>query len=396
MAKKKKGNTWQFFQMLGKTFMFPIALLSICGMLLGIGSAFTNESMIEAIPFLGNTYVNLFFQFMVQLGLFAFNNLGALFAMAIPLGLLKEEKEFGAFTGLVSFMAMHIGTNFYLSATDQLAAADQMSEAGQTMILGIQTYNTSVLGGIVAGLMAYALYRKLATLKIPEAQKYPDDDIPSERTVYRIMEAIGLSHRPKRKPNGITKAERNARKSEDLLKRDFTAERPLEKCVTDITEIPAKDGKLYVSAIFDCYDLVVLGLAMADNMKAELCVSTVKNACLSFPTIRGAIVHSDRGSQYTSDLYREELQNCGIIQSMNSDGGRCHDNARCEAMWARMKEELLYGRYDTKQMTMEELKTLIWRYYMIYWNTRRICSANGGLPPMVKRKQYYDTLGQVA
>ena len=58
MAKKKKGNTWQFFQMLGKTFMFPIALLSICGMLLGIGSAFTNESMIEAIPFLGNTYVN--------------------------------------------------------------------------------------------------------------------------------------------------------------------------------------------------------------------------------------------------------------------------------------------------------------------------------------------------
>ena len=135
---------------------------------------------------------------------------------------------------------------------------------------------------------------------------------------------------------------------------------------------------------------------MADNMKAELCVSTVKNACLSFPTIRGAIVHSDRGSQYTSDLYREELQNCGIIQSMNSDGGRCHDNARCEAMWARMKEELLYGRYDTKQMTMEELKTLIWRYYMIYWNTRRICSANGGLPPMVKRKQYYDTLGQVA
>ena len=113
------------------------------------------------------------------------------------------------------------------------------------------------------------------------------------------MEAIGLSHRPKRKPNGITKAERNARKSEDLLKRDFTAERPLENCVTDITEIPAKDGKLYVSAIFDCYDLVVLGLAMADNMKAELCVSTVKNACLSFPTIRGAIVHSDYAEENT-------------------------------------------------------------------------------------------------
>ncbi|RGS72918.1 IS3 family transposase, partial [Blautia obeum] len=53
------------------------------------------------------------------------------------------------------------------------------------------------------------------------------------------------------------------------------------------------------------------------------------------------------------------------------------------------------GRYDTKQMTIEELKTLIWRYFIIYWN-RRICSANGGLPPMTKRKKYYESLGQVA
>lgn len=81
--------------------------------------------------------------------------------------------------------------------------------------------------------------------------------IPSERTVYRIMEEIGLNHRPKRKPNGITKADKTARKSDDLIKRDFTAEKPLEKCVTDMTEIKASDGKLYVSAIFDCYDLAV-------------------------------------------------------------------------------------------------------------------------------------------
>ena len=138
----KKKSLWQFFQMLGKTFMFPIALLSVCGMLLGIGSAFTNSSLIEAVPLLGNPVLQKIFSFMTTLGLFAFNSLGVLFAMAIPLGLLKEEKEFGAFTGLVSFMAMHIGTNFYLTITDQLAAADKMTEAGQGMILGIQTYNT--------------------------------------------------------------------------------------------------------------------------------------------------------------------------------------------------------------------------------------------------------------
>ena len=73
--------------------------------------------------------------------------------------------------------------------------------------------------------------------------KQPDGiPIPSERTVYRVMEKIGLSHRPKRNPKGITKADREARKSEDLLKRNFTSEKPLEKCVTDITEIKASDA----------------------------------------------------------------------------------------------------------------------------------------------------------
>ena len=89
------------------------------------------------------------------------------------------------------------------------------------------------------------------------------------------MKEIGLSHRPKHKPNGITKTDREARKSDDLLKRDFTSAEPLKKCVTDITEIKAKDGKLYVSAIFDCYDAAVLGLAMDTNMKAILCERTL-------------------------------------------------------------------------------------------------------------------------
>lgn len=224
-------------------------------------------------------------------------------------------------------------------------------------------------------------------LKQPEGVR-----IPGERTVYRIMEEIGLSHRPKRKPNGITKADREAHKSDDLLKRDFTSAEPLKKCITDITEIKAKDGKLYVSAIFDCFDAAVLGLAMDTNMKAALCRQTLVNAVRSYPALRGAVVHSDRGTQYTSVTYRKAVQKYGILQSMNSAGGRCHDNARCESMWARMKEELLYGRYHTEEMNIGELKTLIWRYFNSYWNNRRICSANEGLPPMVKRQRYYESL----
>ena len=226
--------------------------------------------------------------------------------------------------------------------------------------------------------------------------KYPDEEISSERTVYRVMETIGADHSKRRKPNGITKADREARKF-DVLKRNFSAKKPCEKCVTDITEIPAKDGKLYVSAIFDCFDVSVLELAMADNMRAQLCVQTLKNACKSHREMCGAIIHSDRGSQYTSDEYRLAVSAFKILQSMNSAGGRCHDNARCESMWARMKDELFYLRGRKPQnYTMEELKTFIWRYFLSYWNNRRICSSIGGVPPAVKRRRYYAQLHAAA
>ena len=221
-------------------------------------------------------------------------------------------------------------------------------------------------------------------------------EIPSERTVYRVMEQLGLDHPPRRKPNGLTKAEREARKSDDLLKRDFSADKPTEKCVTDITQLKGKDGSLYLAALFDCFDHAVLGLAMADNMRAELCVRALDDAAAAYPNIRGAIVHSDRGSQYTSAAYRQAVERFGIRQSMNSDGGRCHDNAFCESMWARMKCELFYGRIDPESLTVEELKTMVWRYFMSYWNHRRICSANGGLPPLVKRQAYFHALALAA
>ena len=185
----------------------------------------------------------------------------------------------------------------------------------------------------------------------PLLLKYPDSGIPSETTVYRVMTAIGITHRPNRKPDGITKADREARKSDDLT---------------------------------------AIGLSMDDNMRAELCAATVENTAAAYPEFCGAVLHSDRGSQYTSASYRAMLNEYGVKQSMNSAGGRCHDNARCESMWARMKNELFYsrGRRST-DYTIEQLKTMIWRYYMSYWNNRRICSSIGGMPPAEKRRKYY-------
>ena len=131
---------------------------------------------------------------------------------------------------------------------------------------------------------------------------------------------------------------------------------------------------------------------MDTNMKATLCEQTLDNAYKAYPMLRGAILHSDRGTQYTSELYRNAINKYGILQSMNSAGGRCHDNARCESMWARLKTELLYDRYNSENLTVSELKSLIWRYFISYWNNRRICTTNGGLPPMLKRQRYYDSL----
>ena len=242
----------------------------------------------------------------------------------------------------------------------------------------------------------YGRLRMYDALKLRH-ENDPDFHIPSESTIYKIMEKLNISHTPRRTPNGITKADKEAQKSDDKVKRDFYSDEPLTKCVTDISEVKGSDGKLYVSAIFDCFDVAVLGLALDTNMKAPLVEKTLKNAYMSFPGIRGAIIHSDRGTQYTSDLYRKAISKYGINQSMNSAGGRCHDNARCESMWARMKDELFYSRnLKSTQFTVDELKEMIWRYFISYWNNRRICTSNDGLPPMIKRKRYYDSLAMVA
>lgn len=207
----------------------------------------------------------------------------------------------------------------------------------------------------------------------------------SYSTVYRVMKRNGLIHKSKHYPNGITREDQAAIKSENLIHQDFSSENPNEKWLTDITEIPCSNGKLYVAPIFDCYDGAIVGLAMADNMKKELCISAFKDACRRTGA-RGMILHSDRGSQFTSSGFREILAKYGAIQSMSSVG-RCYDNCRMESFFATLKKEKLY-RIRTEKYTIEQIKTIVFRYIMVYYNRIRIYTANpGGLPPMVYRKK---------
>jgi transposase InsO family protein len=212
----------------------------------------------------------------------------------------------------------------------------------------------------------------------------------SRARVAKIMEENGLMQKKKRKPHGLTAADKAAQASDNLIKGDFSADAPNMKLVTDITQTPTADGTLYISVIFDCYDNSAWGLEMADNMRTELVKSSLESAVSMNPALRGAVLHSDRGSQYTSALFRDTLDSFGIAQSMNSVCGRVFDNAKCESMWGRFKEEMLY-KTDTSKMTMAQVKSLIWRYFYSYWNNRRICSAIGGVPPITKRKLYFDS-----
>ncbi|WP_035052239.1 maltose/glucose-specific PTS transporter subunit IIBC [Carnobacterium pleistocenium] len=166
---KSKGSFWEFFQGLGKTFMLPVALLAFMGLILGIGSSFTSATTIEIMPFLGNDYLQVIFRFLSTIGGFAFTYLPVLFAMAIPLGLARYDKGVAAFSGLVGYIIMNLSINFYLTEANLLADTEALREAGQGMVMGIQTLEMGVLGGIIVGIIVSSLHKQFFEIQLPDA-----------------------------------------------------------------------------------------------------------------------------------------------------------------------------------------------------------------------------------
>ncbi|MCO8294357.1 maltose/glucose-specific PTS transporter subunit IIBC [Tetragenococcus halophilus] len=166
---KKKSGLWEFFQGLGKTFMLPVALLAFMGIVLGVGSAFSSPAIIEQFPFLENQVLQVIFRFLSTIGGFAFTYLPALFAMAIPLGLVRKEKGVAAFSGFVGYVIMNLTINFYLEETNLLAEANNLQESGQGMVFGIQTLEMGVLGGIIAGVIVYHLHKRFYNIQLSDS-----------------------------------------------------------------------------------------------------------------------------------------------------------------------------------------------------------------------------------
>lgn len=204
------------------------------------------------------------------------------------------------------------------------------------------------------------------------------------------MKEMGLIHEKKRRPHGLTKATTEAQEKENLIKQKFTASAPLSVMLTDMSQIQCYDGKLYISPILDCFNGEILSLKMRSNMKKELCIDTVTAiGRMRFPD--GAILHSDRGSQYTSEEFRKILKSHGIQQSL-SGVDHCYDNARMESFFATLKKELLY-RLPTYKMKMEDVKRWIFHYVFTYYNRKRIYTSNpGGRPPAAYRRLHEEKL----
>ncbi len=159
--------------------------------------------------------------------------------------------------------------------------------------------------------------------------------VAGKRRIATIMRENGWLHR-RRTPHGITKATTEIQEAENLIKQDFSAEKPYTKLLTDITEVQCSNGKLYISPILDCFNGEVLSLAMDNNMKKELAIRTINGAAERYP-IRNAILHDDRGSQYTSEAFKNRLAELGITHSL-SGVAHCYDNARMESFFRNLEK----------------------------------------------------------
>lgn len=163
----------------------------------------------------------------------------------------------------------------------------------------------------------------------------------------------------KKKFKVTTDSEHDLPVAENILNRDFTADRPNKKWVSDISYIRTKEGWMYLAVVIDLFSRKVVGWSMNSHMKTDLPLDALKMAINSRRPNEGLIHHSDRGVQYASFLYQEQLAKSGMICSMNRKGN-CWDNSLAESFFSTLKREMIYplGVFDTR----EQARSKIFKY----------------------------------
>ena len=168
----------------------------------------------------------------------------------------------------------------------------------------------------------------------------------------------------------------------NLLNRDFYAQKPNEKWVTDVTEFSLFGKKLYLSPILDLHSGYLVSYTISERPVLSMVTDMLNKAFINIPDNTNLILHSDQGWQYQHKQYQRMLHNKGIRQSM-SRKGNCLDNAVMENFFGILKSELLYlQKFESMEQFKQELED-----YLDYYNNRRIKTKLKGLPPAVYRQQ---------
>lgn len=205
--------------------------------------------------------------------------------------------------------------------------------------------------------------------------------------VYRLQKAEKLySVRKKPFRVGLTDSNHKLPKAPNLLNQNFKVDAPNTVWVTDITQFKAGNRKLYLAAIKDLFHKEIVGWAIADHMRTELCLEALRNALKRHRPGEGLIHHSDGGGQYCSTDYIKELKQNGITRSM-SGKGNCYDNACAETFFSTIKSERLHHR---NYLNQEEARNDIFWYIESFYNRKRRHQALGNLTPVKFLKKYYE------
>ncbi|WP_172801373.1 IS3 family transposase [Arthrobacter sp. OY3WO11] len=202
----------------------------------------------------------------------------------------------------------------------------------------------------------------------------------AKKTVLKLMRLLRLVCKVRRKNRYNSYRGEQGIVAPNLLKRQFEADAPNQKWVTDVTEFSVDDRKLYLSPVMDLFDRQIISYAIGTSPNLELANSSLRGAFATLEEGQKPLVHSDQGFQYQHTSWRLLLQNAGAVQSM-SRKANCYDNAVIENFFGHLKEEL----FNRVRFLNTEALTAALHDYIHWYNTERISTKLRGLSPVQYR-----------
>lgn len=211
-----------------------------------------------------------------------------------------------------------------------------------------------------------------------------------KKRVQRLMQRHGIQARGKKKFVVTTDSRHDLPIADNLLARNFTPEAPDQVWTSDITYIATDEGWLYLTAVLDLFSRQVVGWSMTDHMQASGVTDALRMAWFRRRPEPGLIFHSDRGSQYCSQMFQGVLTGYAMKSSM-SRRGNCWDNAPTESLWGRLKVGRLHGRkFATRREAMDEVMD-----WLTFYNHKRLHSTLGYVSPMTFEQRWHAAQQQV-